>query len=600
MTNFRFGRDVAPHQRPPVCWYHPLVLFKIAIDVLSSLNQFRNRDERESFTLPLTLIDRSQSSDKDKDFWFDFLADTGDGGNATYSVATTVLADSVQNQDGLPLLRGELLLLGGDLAYPSASTLEYRYRFVEMFEAALPEGSTARSQVRGQPFTVAALPQNHDWMDSASTFGRYFIRNKQLRQFLGADIPQQQSYFCVRLPHGWWVLGLDFAMTDDIDRDQFEQFTHLLSEQSSPGILQGDRVILIYPHPVWTTPVSEGVYPGGALRYQLLEGLLGHRIALRLTGDLHHYSRWTSTQEGQLVICGSGGAFTHPTHTRLTNSPIVLQRVDNAKAIPESAGCRVQIGIDDGQPQVPVHAFEKVKGREFPPLAQSRRLAWGNITALFGAGGTWADGNRWFAALMGLLYLFGSVMAASGLGVMLMLLMFGILCLSIGWEALQEVSPQWSAWRCYGLTVGSSLMHTLCHCGVVWGLAHNLPIWILAVLPPAGAIGASWLAGLGMLMSGALLGTLMFGTWLAVMSWCGYLTNNGFSALALQDFKGFMRFKISTDGVLHGYFVAIDKTPRQWKWTNGAHKRPICQPSHGRLTARVHDAFTLQKSDTSL
>ena len=105
MTNFRFGRDVAPHLRPPVCWYHPLVLFKIALDVLLSLNQFRNRDERENFTLPLTLIDRSRSSDDN--FWFDFMADTGDGGNATYAVATTALADSkigsVHRQDGFPL-----------------------------------------------------------------------------------------------------------------------------------------------------------------------------------------------------------------------------------------------------------------------------------------------------------------------------------------------------------------------------------------------------------------------------------------------------------------------------------------------------------------
>lgn len=558
MTNFRLGRDVAPHLRPPVCWYHPLVLFKIALDVLSSLNQFRNRDERENFTLPLTLIDRSRSSDDN--FWFDFMADTGDGGNATYAVATTALAESVQDTDGQPLLRGELLLLGGDLAYPSASTLEYRYRFVEMFEAALPEGDATTSLVRGQPFTVAALPQNHDWMDSASTFGRYFLRNKQSRQFLEASIPQQQSYFCVRLPHGWWVLGFDFAMTDDMDRDQFEQFTNLLSDQSSPGIGQQDRVILIYPHPVWTTPVSEGVCPGGALRYQLFEGLLGDRIALRLTGDLHHYTRWTSQQEGQLVICGSGGAFTHPTHTRLTNSPIVLQRVDNAQAIPESAGCRVQMGIDDGQHQGTVHAFEKVKGSEFPPLAQSRRLALGNITALFGAGGTWADGNRWFAVLMGVLYLFSSALSASGLGMLLMFLMFGTLCMAIGWEALQEVSPKWPAWRRYGLTIGSSLTHTLCHCGLAWSIAHILPVWV----------------ALGMFGTGALLGTLVFGTWLAVMSWCGYLTNNGFSALALQNFKGFMRFKISADGTLHGYFVAIDKTPRQWKI--GIHKRPIWEP----------------------
>jgi hypothetical protein len=239
------------------------------------------------------------------------------------------------------------------------------------------------------------------------------------------------------------------------------------------------------------------------------------------------------------------------------------------------------MGIDDGQPLGTVHAFEKVKGSEFPPLVQSRRLALGNITALFGAGGTGADGNRWFAVLMGVLYLFSSALSASGLSMLLMFLIFGTLCMAIGWEALQEVSPKWPAWRRYGLTIGSSLTHTLCHCGLAWSIAHILPVWV----------------ALGMFGTGALLGTLVFGTWLAVMSWCGYLTNNGFSALALQDFKGFMRFKISADGTLHGYFVAIDKTPRQWKI--GIHKRPIWEPAPCPLVARVHDSFTLQKSAVS-
>ncbi|MDP3190705.1 hypothetical protein [Rhodoferax sp.] len=113
MTDFRFGRNVRPNDRPAVCWYHPAVLLLAARDVLSSLNQFRNRDERENFPLPLTVIDRSQRSAELGDFWFDFIADTGDGGNATYAVAHTVLADQVVAEGGQVLPRGELLVLGG-------------------------------------------------------------------------------------------------------------------------------------------------------------------------------------------------------------------------------------------------------------------------------------------------------------------------------------------------------------------------------------------------------------------------------------------------------------------------------------------------------
>lgn len=57
-------------------------------------------------------------SEKD-DFWFDFMADTGDGGNSSYSVARLLAQPSIRtkNDDSvLTLPRGDLLLIGGDLA----------------------------------------------------------------------------------------------------------------------------------------------------------------------------------------------------------------------------------------------------------------------------------------------------------------------------------------------------------------------------------------------------------------------------------------------------------------------------------------------------
>lgn len=57
-------------------------------------------------------------SEKDQ-LWFDFMADTGDGGNSSYSVAR-LLAQPILyafKDDSLqPLPRGDLLLIGGDLA----------------------------------------------------------------------------------------------------------------------------------------------------------------------------------------------------------------------------------------------------------------------------------------------------------------------------------------------------------------------------------------------------------------------------------------------------------------------------------------------------
>lgn len=32
---------------------------------------------------------------------------------------------------------------------------------------------------------------------------------------------QEKSYFALRLPHGWWLFGIDLALVDDIDMMQF-------------------------------------------------------------------------------------------------------------------------------------------------------------------------------------------------------------------------------------------------------------------------------------------------------------------------------------------------------------------------------------------
>lgn len=33
-------------------------------------------------------------------------------------------------------------------------------------------------------------------------------------------LPQEASYYAIRLPHGWWLFGLDLALVEDIDMMQ--------------------------------------------------------------------------------------------------------------------------------------------------------------------------------------------------------------------------------------------------------------------------------------------------------------------------------------------------------------------------------------------
>ena len=390
----QLGRSVPPHARHPVAWSQPDVLWTAARQVLSSLDQLRNRDGRESQPLPMKVIDRSQPEADGRfegESWFDFIADTGDGGNACYAVASAGLADELQLGDGerlQTLPRGSLLLFGGDLAYPAASTSDYRYRFVEMFEAV--RNSHEPTFVRGRRLTLAAIPQNHDWMDSASTFSRYFTRRNDSAPLLGAKIPQRQTYFCIKLPGGWWALGLDFALDHDIDRDQYEQFEALLSERglvTDDGheyhVAPDDRVLLVYPEPYWTRPIGDGADESHPKRYQKLEGLLRSRVKLRLAGDLHHYLRWDSVTWGRLVVCGTGGAFTHPTHTKPTTRPVRLREFDTRDCIPpEPISSHPALAIGLTEDPHPGGEFERREATAYPSAATSRAgdsmksLAW--------------------------------------------------------------------------------------------------------------------------------------------------------------------------------------------------------------------------------
>jgi hypothetical protein len=642
MSTLHFGRSFPPHTREAVAWFQPDVLWTSGREVVSSLDQLRNRDLREGYELPLTVIDRSDAAGSAGEFWFDFIADTGDGGNATYAVAQAVSKDSVAGADGQPLPRGELLLFGGDLAYPSASADAYRYRFIEMFEGARHDMGVSRSMVRGRPLTLAALAQNHDWMDSANTFNRYFIRNKESTPFLGASIPQKQSYFCVKLPAGWWVLGFDFALMGDIDRGQFEQFERLLDKgidntidgvTTTHKIGSTDRVIVIYPEPYWTRPIGDGAPPTQPKRYQRLEGLLGERIALRLAGDLHHYMRWESLGHGRIVTCGTGGAFAHPTHTYATTRPVALRRLNNRDAVPlESAPAAVAVGLGDLR-RADGH-FTRVEKSVYPDAATSRSRSIENLWALFKKNKTDWGGNWLFAVFMGGLYWFNAylnsmpftesfkpdgflplsayapaayasaflmwlkAMTFSPLGFVINVVM-AVACMLMGREAVNELSPRTSrAWR-WVVTWGLGLGHAFLHVVAVFSLTFWLQqaVGHLPVIGHPGpsdamaAVGHSAAVGVGLLIGGAAVGAFIFGCYLTLMSWLGFLTNNGYSALGVEDYKGFLRFRVTPSGRLDAYFIAIDRVPRKWTVAQGGQWPAWVKADAQATPERVHDHF---------
>ena len=86
------------------------------------------------------------------DLWLDFVADTGDGFESTYTIAYLLaqpglVLDAEQQQ----LPRGRLLVLGGDEVYPTPSRRGYENRLLGPYEAALPGADEPRPDLYAIP-----------------------------------------------------------------------------------------------------------------------------------------------------------------------------------------------------------------------------------------------------------------------------------------------------------------------------------------------------------------------------------------------------------------------------------------------------------------
>jgi hypothetical protein len=202
----------------------------------------------------------------------------------------------------VPISRGRILILGGDLIYPTPTGQGYDDRLLKPYYDALPKDEACQPD-------VWALPGNHDWYDSLACFRRLFCTGQKFGPW---QTRQRLSYFAAKLPHGWWLFGVDVQLLHEIDQRQLDYFADVLERVGAQ-----DRVILCCAEPYWLDHVPEAV---GSSKYveSLLDTLcelIGDRLRLAIAGDLHHYQRLsTPDDQSHRITCGTGGAFLHPTH----------------------------------------------------------------------------------------------------------------------------------------------------------------------------------------------------------------------------------------------------------------------------------------------
>jgi hypothetical protein len=273
-----------------------------------------------------------------RDLWLDFVADTGDDVSVSHAVAGLIFADYELPDPEHPgrflnAPRGDVLLFGGDTAYPVATAQEITNRVIVPFNQVLEKLPLDRPRV------LLGIPGNHDWYDGLDGFARMFRRTaddeegvarpsvagiSQLMieryaewatQFVhggkiekpkalaltGYQPVQSASYFALPLTARLHLFAVDRQLRSlDSRQTRFFETWRTEHPEVTPWIMLPDPLF------AFGKPSSTGTAMIEALNLDLET-----KPHFLLSGDVHHYERLRHGAALQ-VTAGGGGAFLHP------------------------------------------------------------------------------------------------------------------------------------------------------------------------------------------------------------------------------------------------------------------------------------------------
>jgi len=527
----------APNERARmVAWFDPVQLLNTAIKLVTSTTFGRSSDRRILDAVIHSDIEPCDYSSREE-VWIDYVSDTGDGWNSTYAIAHQ-LAQPILNLDWngetFCTERAQVLILGGDEVYPTASRAEYEKRLVMPFRTALPY------TVAPNP-TVFAVPGNHDWYDSLVAFSRMFCSPRG-RWFGGWQTRQTVSYFAIKLPHDWWLIGADVQLDSDIDDPQLEYFTKVAARMSDKA-----RVILCLAEPQWIEEARYAKFEPTIntrnldfLEEKIFEG----RIVVYLAGDLHHYRRHAAPDNRQKITAGGGGAFLYPTHG------------------------------DE-------HLVAKLKGEytyraSFPSPRESRALAWNNLKFM-GLNPTFGFATAILYLLLawavnanvgeyGITQVTRAVGAAVNGVVNSQIAVFWGVALLFGFYFFTDThSPRYKFWGGGAHAVIHLITAFLLAWFASWLTVHFLGLPFRETLQLA-------LAGVVIAVGGYLIGPLIMGVYLLISLNVFGRHAGEFSSLHNEDFKSWLRMRITRSGDLEIYPIGIPRVPKSWREPTAAER----------------------------
>lgn len=525
------GEEERPIKRPAmVDWYSPSQLARTGAQTLLSTLLGSMIDTRRILQAESGEAIEVDYSDRDE-FRLDYMADTGDGWNSTFSMAYLLMRPYLEVA-GERLERADAVILGGDEVYPAASRKAYYERLLSPVREAASALRLEREEFKRLPRTdLYMVPGNHDWYDSLGFLSRRFFGYRdgdsiQSREFGQFRTKQLRSYFALKLPHHWHVWALDIQLGQEIDNQQYVFFRNCAN-----GIGSDDKIVLCSAEP----SIVNGHEVGERLEFNInrvtrLAFDKGARVMVQLAGDTHNYQRYRIATETKVVdgggrveyprehiVSGGGGAFLHPSH-----------------------------------------AFPKWKERSieplklYPPPSASIGLSYRVLAFAFS--------HKSMSALIGALYLF--LFWGTGLGfqpllfpiehpsrfVLAAILLVGCIAFA-GFDSAKTIA--WGA------------LHGAAHVALAylcWSWAGRLAAALFGG-PFDSVLLQSYVPPAAVFLSGAILGGTLFGVYLWLsLNILRLHHNEAFSALAWPHHKNFLRCVFDRQGNLTIHAVGVQRT----------------------------------------
>jgi hypothetical protein len=511
-------------------------LIVAALDTVSSkelvkrAKQFApGEDNEETWTL---------RPDTDGAIWIDFVADLGDGFDATYAIAS-LLSQERLVVNGHVLPRGQVLVMGGDEVYPTASQETYQRQLRDPYGWAFLDPHPGL--LKGPP--IYAIPGNHDWYDGLVTFLALFSRKEHLH-LGGWRSHQRRSYFALQLTPNWWVWAMDAQLAHDVDQPQKDYFAAI-----AKGMSDNANIILCGPEPGWLYTLKQGSKSFRVIDYVgwiALNEQRGLKIPLVLSGDTHNYSRYVGDDNHtQFITSGGGGAFLHPTHHLESN--INVDRASEGVSWLDGRVKQLTLGRagDPNAANGPVQ-----KEALYPSRKESLALLTGNFR--------FVAYNSEFAILLGALYW-----------------LLGLIAISFPWDAsyLAPIILFVGFWsytkkqegggaKVFFVSAGNALLHSLAVIFIALFFSQANEIYLGRTWPRFSFL----LFAAEMIVVGGVIAAALFGGYLYASSrWWNLNHNDAFSSMRLDSHRNFLRIRIKDDE-LTIYPIGLDRVPRRHEW----------------------------------